>query len=273
MSTQSVQVHVFETGRLLGNETFMRGEDWRSLFRRPRPYEFPAQSFVIEHPAGPIAIDTGLSARVSSPRPLLQRRFVPDPQVDEEIGPQMRRGPVNPEDVRTVVLTHLDWDHAGGLAHFPGAEVLVQRPEWAFAQKLPGKLRYEPKLWPESFRPAVYDLDRVPYGPFPESKTVAEDPRVVIVPLAGHTVGQVGVVAELGEVRVLFCADHVLRQNWFREDFHANRLLGLGIWNAKPARETSRRIAQLVAETPTVLIPSHDAEAPGRLARLEPLNL
>ena len=36
-------------------------------------------------------------------------------------------------DVRHVVLTHLHYDHAGNIADFPGAEVVVQRAELAYA--------------------------------------------------------------------------------------------------------------------------------------------
>ena len=41
-----------ETGRLTGNETFLRSEGWSSLVRRRHDYEFPAYSFVVEHPDG-----------------------------------------------------------------------------------------------------------------------------------------------------------------------------------------------------------------------------
>jgi len=114
-----VRVHVIQTGRLVGNETVMRGEGWSSLLRRRKPYEFPVYSFILEHPEGHMAIDTGLTARVRVPA--WQRRMsVPSPRIEagEEIGPQMRAKGLKPEDVRRVVLTHLDWDHTGGLEYF-----------------------------------------------------------------------------------------------------------------------------------------------------------
>lgn len=263
-------VHVIETGRLTGNHTFLRAAGWSSLLRRRRDFEFPVYSFIVEHPDGHIAIDTGLSADVKAPRPALQRRFVPSPTETEEIGPRMRAIGLRPEDVRQVVLTHLDWDHAGGLAHFPNAEVLVHRPEWDYSRTVFGRQRYEPALWPTDFAPTIYDLGREPYGPFAESKTVTADGTVRIVPLPGHTVGQVGVIVGIGDFRLLFCADHVLRQDWFVEDYAAGRLLGLGIWNSKLAVETSRRIHRFMSDVPTVLVPSHDEEAPDRIATMEP---
>ncbi|MFI5953200.1 N-acyl homoserine lactonase family protein [Cryptosporangium sp. NPDC051539] len=39
----------------------------------------------------------------------------------------------DPAEVRHVVLTHLHYDHAGNVGDFPGAEVVVQRAELAYA--------------------------------------------------------------------------------------------------------------------------------------------
>jgi N-acyl homoserine lactone hydrolase len=264
-------VHVVCTGRLVGNETFLRGEGFGSLLRRPRDLEFPAHSFILEQSDGLVAIDTGLCARVRSPRPRFQRRFVPNPLVEQEIGPAMRARGLDPAEVRTVVLTHLDWDHAGGLAHFPNAEVLIHRPEWEFAATLRGRLRYEPRLWPAGFKPTVYDFDAETYGPFPRSKAIGADGGVRIVPIPGHSIGQVGVIVRVGESRLFFCADHVLRADWFVEDYAANRLVGLGPWFARQAVETSRRIHAFVEDVPTVLVPSHDAGGPARLQALAPV--
>jgi N-acyl homoserine lactone hydrolase len=267
-----LRTHVIETGRLTGNQTFLRGEGWSSLLRPRRDYQFPAYCFVIEHPQGLIAIDTGLNVRARSPRPRWQRRFVPDPMPGTEIGPAMRAIGLDPADVRLVVLTHLDWDHAGGLAHFPNAEVLVHRTELEFAATFLGRRRFEADRWPRTFDPTVYELDPEPYGPFPESRLLTDDGAVRLVPIPGHTPGQVGVIARSGDRRQFFCADHVLRQDWFLDDYARDRLLGLGIFFPELARETSRRIHAFIESVPTVLVPSHDAEAPARLAATEPAD-
>jgi N-acyl homoserine lactone hydrolase len=265
-----LRTHVIQTGRLTGNETFLRGEGWSSVLRPRRPYEFPAHCFVIEHPEGLIAIDTGLNGGARSPRPWLQRRFVPDPTPETGIRPAMRAIGLDPGDVRLVVLTHLDWDHAGGVADLPAAEVLVHRTELEFAGTFLGRRRFEADQWPPTFDPTVYDFDPEPYGPFPESRLLTEDGAVRLVPIPGHTPGQVGVIARSGDHRLFFCADHVLRQDWFLDDYARGRLLGLGIFFPELARETSRRIHAFIESVPTVLVPSHDAEAPARLAATEP---
>jgi hypothetical protein len=85
---------------------------------------------------------------------------------------------------------------------------------------------------------------------------------------------QVGVVVETEPARLFFTADHTMNQEWFIEDESAGRV-GM-VSRAASKRlgvETSRRIHDFVASAPTVLVPSHDHEAPGRLARMEPIAL
>jgi N-acyl homoserine lactone hydrolase len=262
-----MQIHAIQTGRLTGNETVMRGDGWSAVFRRRAPYEFPAFSFLVEHPEGLIAIDSGLTAEARVPRS--QRAIAPVPSIDpgEEIGPRMEAAGLAPSDVRKVVLTHLDWDHAGGLRHFPDAEVLIHRPEWEFAGKLRGRWRYQPKLWPSTLEPSVYDLDAEPFGPFPESRAVTDAGDIRVVPIPGHSIGQVGVIVETGGGTLFFAADHVLRQDWFLEDYAAGHRRGLGaLFFPKLAEETSGRIHSFLQERPVVFLPSHDAETPARLS-------
>ena len=260
-----MRIHVVETGRLVNNTTFMRADGWASgLLRRRADFEFPVQSFLVEHPEGLIAIDTGLGAPPTVPR--WQRRFVPVPVgAPRRIDEQLHAGGFDPADVRRVILTHLDWDHVGGIGAFPSAEVLVHRPEHEAAASRAGRMRYEPGRWPKSFSPTLYDLDDVPLGPFPRSRAVTERGDVHLVPLPGHSAGQVGVLVQAGDATLLFAADHLLRWDWFLEDSAAGHQLGLGIFYPRDARETSRRVLALVEETGAVVLPSHDEETPSRL--------
>ncbi|HYZ90858.1 MAG TPA: N-acyl homoserine lactonase family protein [Actinomycetota bacterium] len=268
-----MRVHVIQTGRLIGNKTFMRGQSWSSLFRKADRYEFPAYCYILEHPDGHIAIDTGMTSRARTPR--IARRFVPTPiaEPEDEVGPQMRAKGLDPADVRLVVVSHLDWDHVGGVGHFPNAEVLVHRREFEFASTFQGRMRYQPKLWPHTFDPTLFGLDPEPFGPFPESKTLTDKGDVRLVPIPGHSVAQVGTIVQTKGPALFFGADHMLRQDWFLEDVEAGRLIGLGLFFREKAIETSKRIAQFMDEVPTILLPAHDADAGQRLAAFEPIKI
>jgi N-acyl homoserine lactone hydrolase len=273
--SSTIRVHVIRTGRNVANERVMRGGMASSFIRRRQWIEFPVQCFLVEHPEGLLVIDTGLSTRVRIPGWQHRILGIPSPLLDseeEEIGPQMRSLGLAPEDVRRVVLTHLDVDHAGGVAHFPGAEILVHRPEFEYASKTMGRFRYQPELWPSWFSPTVYDLEADPYGPFPESRSVTERGDVRLVPLPGHSIGQVGVVVETDRAHLFFAADHVLRQDWCVQDFRSGNLQGLAFF-PKLAPATTRRIQRFTRERPVVLVPSHDADAPARLEAVQTVCL
>ena len=270
-----MRVHVIQAGRLVGNKAFMRGEGWSSLFHRREDFEFPAYVYIVEHPEGHLAIDTGMNTR-GWPAPGPMSRFLPSPLIeseDEEIGPKMETQGLRPEDVRRVILTHLDPDHVGGIGHFPNAEFIVHRREHEFAWTFMGKLRQRPKEWPSGFDPKLYDLEPEPYGPFPESKSLTDSGDIRLVPTPGHTIGQVGVILRTNGVALFFAADHMLRQDWFLEDYEAGRIGNLGIVSPKRYTETNQRLHQFVEEVPTVLLPAHDSEAPGRLEAMEPLKI
>lgn len=268
-----MRVHVIQTGTLIGNKTFLRGQSWSSVLRKPERYEFPAYAYIVEHPDGHIAIDAGVTSKARTPR--IARRFVPTLEAtpDDEVGPQMRAKGLDPDDVRLVIVSHLDWDHVGGIGHFPNAEVLVHRPEFEFSSTFQGKMRYQPKLWPSGFSPTLFDLDPEPYGPFAQSKAVTDRGDVRLVPIPGHSVAQVATIIRTKGSTLFFGADHMLRQDWFLEDLEAGRLIELGLFFRKQAIETSKRIQQFMKDTPTILLPAHDAEAAKRLAAAEQLRV
>src|SRR5437879_605277 len=81
-----------------------------------------------------ILVDTGFGTReVANPRARLGTPFTavahPRPRADETAIAQVRALGLDPADMRHIVLTHLDLDHAGGLADFPDAEVHVFETE------------------------------------------------------------------------------------------------------------------------------------------------
>jgi N-acyl homoserine lactone hydrolase len=277
------RVHAIQTGRLRGNKTTVRGTGPSSLFRRRQNFEWPVLAFVIERPEGHIVIDTGMNAEGWS-IPFLMRRMVPAAIIEgeqDEIGPQMEALELSPEDVRTVILTHLDPDHIGGLRWFPNAEVLVHRPEHESVLSWMGKMRYlhDHEEWSSIFKPTLYDMDPEPFGPFPESKALGADGDLRLVPIPGHSDGQVGVILQTDGIALFFAADHIARQDWFVEDWAEGRRTNGLVWTffwmrryRKLAAETSRRMHRFIEEVPTVLLPAHDADAPRRLATVETIE-
>lgn len=160
----------------------------------------PVNVFLVEHSAGLCLVDTGQSSDAGLlgyfPRwhPYFRlARFELGPH--DEAHAQLRVAGADPHDVRWVVLTHLHTDHAGGIAAFAHAEVLVARAEWERAAGLRGRLRgYLPERWPADLEPTLVDFGGPPRGPFAGSFDLAGDGRLVLVPMPGHTPGHLGVL-------------------------------------------------------------------------------
>ncbi|MDB5698474.1 MAG: fold metallo-hydrolase [Alphaproteobacteria bacterium] len=107
----------------------------------------------------------------------------------------------SPADVRHIVLTHLDFDHAGGLEDFPNATVHLMAKEYDAAT---GPRRgFVPR---NRYRPAQFDevRDWRRYGARGESwfgfgavrDLEGLPPEILMVPLPGHTWGHAGIAIE-----------------------------------------------------------------------------
>jgi len=106
------------------------------------------------------------------------------------------------EDVRHVVVTHLDLDHAGGLSDFPNARVHLLAAEHDAALHPTTRLeaqRYRSAQW-------AHGPDWRTYAPKGEAwkgfECVREldglPPELLLVPLTGHTRGHAGVAIDTG---------------------------------------------------------------------------
>lgn len=270
-----MKVHVIETGRVFLRQALADGPENAVLgllnaLVRPKKMSVPIHAYLVEHPDGCILVDTGLHAEAYNPP--LMRAFLAVENIEpsQEVGPQMRAQGLRPEDVRWVIPTHLHMDHAGGLHHFPDAEVFVHRPEFekgSFGRRV---IDQRDRLWPEDLEPTVYDLDPEPYHSFEAHKRLAPD--ITLVPTPGHSVGHVGILFDTDGPTLFFAGDHCLTQERFLSDYAAGRLVMAG-FDAKPARETSRKIAAFLKEVPTMLLPAHDHTAAERLAARQPATV
>jgi N-acyl homoserine lactone hydrolase len=186
-------------------------EDWREE-------TLPVNVFLIEHPGGLCLVDTGQTAAAALPGyfprwyPFFRlARFELGP--DDEASTQIAGAGFDLRQIRWVVLTHLHTDHAGGVAPFRHAEMIVARGEWEPAQGIGGRLRgYLPQRWPAGLNPRVVDFDGPAIGPFPRSYDLASDGRLLFVPLPGHTRGHAALLVREHSGRSYLCAgDAALR--------------------------------------------------------------
>lgn len=179
------------------------------------PSKVVCHTILIETNQGLVLIDTGMGREdVHHPErtsPLLRKILRPILSEFETAYYQVKELGFNPTDVRHIILTHLDFDHAGGIDDFPNATVHVMNAEREAALKREGfiaKRRYSPqqlrhsKYWqtyfPEGERwygfQSVRDLEGLP-------------PEILLIPLVGHTEGHAGVAIETDQGWLLHAGD------------------------------------------------------------------
>ena len=170
---------------------------------------------IVETDEGLVLVDTGLGlGDVQDPKATLSAVFrtVTRPVLDPEETAirQVERLGHKPEDVRHIVLTHLDVDHAGGLRDFPWAKVHVHKVEHERAINPTGaeKRRYQTKQWAHGPDWQTYAEagDRW-FGFDAVRKLNGLPPEILLVPLAGHTHGHTAVAVDTGEKWLLHAGD------------------------------------------------------------------
>ena len=151
---------------------------------------------------GLILVDTGFSTfDVAAPERLPRLfRIATGPRLaaDETAVAHVRRLGFAPSDVRHIVITHLDLDHAGGLVDFPEAIVHVHTHEHAAAMARATRnerTRYLPTQWAHGPRWSLLDTGGELWRGLPAVQRLPGlDVDVGIVALHGHTHGHSGVV-------------------------------------------------------------------------------
>lgn len=101
-------------------------------------------------------------------------------------------------DVRHILLTHLDFDHAGGLEDFPQATVHLLKAEHDAAtgrrSGFVSRNRYRPSQWDGVTRWRAYSAEGEGWFGFDAVRGLAGlPPEILMIPLPGHTWGHAGI--------------------------------------------------------------------------------
>lgn len=214
---------------------------------------------LIETPAGRVVVETGIGERVDD-KTRAMRVYEGPPIV-----PALEGAGFAPETVDIVAMSHLHFDHAGGLLRadgaraFPRATIVAQRAEWEVA------LGDNPRLVASYVQPELALVRDWGAEGWAEGEREIL-PAVTVVPTGGHSTGHQAIVVRgngVGGRTLAFFGDLLMRP-----------------WAANPRWVTSfddfpldsvARKADLFAQAADenwIVVLSHEREQPiGRLVR------
>ena len=192
------------------------GRLWDGVSRGPTA-QLVCHCLLVETDAsGLVLVDTGFGSRdVEDPYGRLSPLFIHMNRIRLEhrytaLAEVTSRG-FSPRDVRHIVLTHLDFDHAGGLEDFPEATVHVLQPEAEAAEHRDGfirRRRYRPEQWDEVGHWSFYDRGGERWFGFDAVRGLAGlPPEILMIPLPGHSAGHAGVAIDTPDGWLLNAGD------------------------------------------------------------------
>ena len=159
---------------------------------------------LIETDQGPVLVDTGLGTRDYSDPTWFTNFFrvitVMPFDVNEAAVHQIQKLGYKPEDIKHIILTHMHFDHCGGLPDFPHAKVHVHKREYeAFTDKkilhwdeyayIPRHIAHQPEF-------SLYDNANEKWYNFAAIRLPFE-PEMYFIPLHGHSRGHCGVAIKV----------------------------------------------------------------------------
>jgi glyoxylase-like metal-dependent hydrolase (beta-lactamase superfamily II) len=179
--------------------------------------ELTCHCLLVESEHGLVLIDTGFGLRdVADPRGRLSTFFLamlkPDFRAEMTARRQIERLGFHASDVRHVMLSHLDFDHAGGLDDFANATVHMLQVEREYAarqQTWLDRQRFRPQQWSTQANWQTHSerggdtwrgFERVlPLAQFGDD--------IAFIPLRGHTFGHAGIAVRSEKRWLLLAAD------------------------------------------------------------------
>lgn len=273
-----MKIHPIQTGTVVIKKNQQVGKGvgtmrlLNMLFGSEWTASLPILAWAIEHPEGIIVVDTGETSRTNQPdyfprwHPYYRLAVHMMVTLEDEIGSQLHKLGLHPANVKTVVLTHLHTDHAGGLHHFPKSDIYVHSLELAAARSFRGRITngYLPHRWPKWFSPKPLAFQAEQVGTFDHVQYLTRARDVMIVPTPGHTPDHVSVIVQQDGVSYFLAGDTT-----YTEQLLIDRQVDGVSPDRSQALSTIDKILKYATLEQTVYLPTHDPSSVQRLEKAQ----
>lgn len=245
-----------------------------------RPIRFPALFALVEHPRlGRLLFDTGYSTaffRATQPWPYRLYRWATPVTLreDEAAVHQLAARGLRPGDIDHVLISHFHADHVSALGDFPRARYRFFPAAYAHVRGRRGRpalaVAFLPDLMPRDFDARAAPLEGLrplppEFAPLAQGVDLAGDESLWGVPLPGHAVGQMGLLARTPGGNYLLAADAAWHSGALRDNHPPHPLANLLFADPAAYRQTLANLHALHQRAPEVIvIPSHCDEAAAR---------
>ncbi len=237
----------------------------------------PVPAFLITHPtAGPMLVDTAFHASVAAqPAANLGRMMArlsrARVEPGETITDQLRSRGIDARQLGIVILTHLHFDHASGIAEYPAATFVVSKHEWEAASDddRPLLRGYHQSHFDYLFDYRTVDFDGPTissYASFGRTFDLFGDGSVRLAFTPGHSAGHCAVIARLRDRDFVIAGDSIYTYAQLEGADPPPRPVDFHLW-----KRSLRELQQFARTYPqAVIVPGHDADSwPTLAARYE----
>jgi glyoxylase-like metal-dependent hydrolase (beta-lactamase superfamily II) len=184
---------------------------------------------------------------------------------DDRLGHQLARAGVPPETVKKAVISHLHFDHAGGIEDILQAELFASREAWEHLlgphPEREAVLRRDVEIPGAKWRQVDFQpLTDESLSPFTTGYDLMGDQSIVLLPTPGHLDGSMSAFVR-ADPPILFVSDLCYREDLLmKEQFP-------GTGEHEVLAESWRKVRALKELHPELLIvPAHDPAAADKLS-------
>lgn len=232
-------------------------------------------SVLIEHPKGNFIFDTGLGTnidvQVRNNLSFFERSIIKYKKLTT-VKEALSTNQFISDSIKFIIPSHFHWDHVSALSDFPNSTIWITPSEeshiFSNEAKIPNfiKEQYNSK----TIKWKTINFNPIPYEVFTKSLDIFNDGSLILVPLAGHTAGSVGLFVNLKSgKRYFFTGDLTWALKAFQRPSEKHSIPRKQVdHNAELIKETIANIHSLMQQKPNLtIVPAHDFEAQQNIAQ------